>query len=221
MTMIQFISGVVQFTMEPLNKTVNYGDIAEFHCHVQANGLNPLLELFIGSTLVPDDISDFSHLDRREFFANVNGTRGTVWILINNQTLHLFDYFKCRVIFTSLGGPTHMDSKKAYINVKYPECTSQSCIQPTSTLLQDCHLTRSCTCDSTSIGPGLYLNPLDHEQQRVDNQRTVLYYQIAFGVCLSLVIIMLIILAIIVARMCIIRRKNIRGKIRSIYNNHS
>ena len=162
-------SGTTHFTLQPANKTVNYGDFVNFECHAHPDHQMHTISLYIGRIVLIDSnyrYQYFNNLDQRDFSANINGTVGSFWILVNNRTLLYYEYFWCRIDYNG----THVDSDDAYINVKYPECTSQlksqgQCIQlqPTSTqahhltstvFVQDCQPT--CTCDLTgSNQPGM------------------------------------------------------------------
>ena len=117
------------FIVQPENLTVSFGEFAEFECHV--NGTHQIvLEFFIGTSengsaqIYPHQRSDLRDI---EFSANVtmnsagNISIGKVVIILNSHTLQLVEYFFCKVfgdIFIS------KRSRKAYISIAYPECTS-------------------------------------------------------------------------------------------------
>ena len=123
-----------QFTTQPVNTTVNFGEIVEFECRVRVDG-HFLLHLYMvtnnGSSttnIIQDET--FNRLDSREFFANVNNTLGRLWILMNARTIPLFYNFFCGVIY---GNHYTLLSNVAYVDVKYPECDSKSLLSKSET----------------------------------------------------------------------------------------
>ena len=104
---------------------MNYGEFVNFECRSRDD--YNILQLYLGETQVFTDINVFDSLTAREISTDVrhchcpaNETIGTIWILINNRTIPLIRSFWCRAI----GYHNHEDSKKGYIHVIYPECTS-------------------------------------------------------------------------------------------------
>ena len=118
--------------MEPENKTVNFGEIVEFECRVQSMHH---LQLFIGNGKTQSQLYPHlsSPLGSRQFSVNVadlgNETVGKFWILINSNTTQVMEYFYCKVFYENF---QVTNSRIAYINVIYPECTTQMSYQSTS-----------------------------------------------------------------------------------------
>lgn len=142
-------SGAVLFTTQPRNKSVNYGEIVEFECNIRVDdGTDHYsLKLFIGfRNVIENEV--FNRLDSREFFADVNDTLGKVWILINSRTIPLFNYFWCRVFYDAVHFET---SNVAFIDIKYPECPSDSPPSQTNTISPSTTSESISTAQPTSV----------------------------------------------------------------------
>ena len=108
----------------------------EFNCSVR-NYTDHGLEMFIGDNtkIFPIDEANeqgrifIQSLHRGEFYATVEpaadnctatsceGT-GIFWMVANNRTLPLMDFFWCRATHNGL----HEDSNRAFVEVLYPKC---------------------------------------------------------------------------------------------------
>ena len=109
--------------MQPQNRTVNYGEFAEFTCGVSSEAASHILELFIGRYKVFPDRR--INLNQRELITEVNGRLGSMWILINNKTIPILHSFWCRIVFHDhlIHNMHQEDSTLAYIHVTYEECS--------------------------------------------------------------------------------------------------
>ena len=141
--------------------TVNYGEFVEFTCHFHfIDHLSHILQIYFGNSghLIAS-YDGFNALDPHEYYVNIsyntNETIGIAGILINQKTIQVMEFFRCKLIH---GAESVYSSPVYIVNINYPECaqisqgqTSSSYPMPSKTLSG--YLTLLMT--STSMVPNL------------------------------------------------------------------
>ena len=147
--------------MQPQNISVNYGEFAEFTCDVSSEAASHELQLFIGYFKVFPNRQ--INLNQRELITEVNGRLGSMWILMNNKSIPMFDFFWCRIVYDDFNLHKE-DSNLAYIHVAYEECSSYPQQMTPATVLTPLTPTTAQTTSaealqSTSTSDALYFEP--------------------------------------------------------------